>query len=406
MTAPAPGGAHRDVRWPPDVVVVGGGVIGLAVAWRAAGPGGRWPWSTRSPGGAPPGPPPACWRRWPRPTSARRTWPRLNLAARPGVAGVRPRPGGRLRPPGPLPGRRDPGGGRRPVGPGRHRPGARLPPGHGAAGRPARRPRPAATPSRCSPPGVSGGVDLPGDHQVDNRAVAVALEAACRAAGVDLVADRVDAGGRWPTAGSGGVVAGGRRVPGRRPSWWWPPAAGRAALAGLPEAWRPPVRPVRGVTVRLAAPDGRAAPAAHRAGPRPRAVAATSSPGTTAGSCSGPPWRSGASPSTCPLGGRGRPGRGRPAGRARPRRVRGGRGHARACAPARPTTGPSSGPTPVDGLVVATGHFRNGILLAPAHRRRGGARCWRPGRRGGRRRRDPSTPSVPSRFAVPAVAAP
>ena len=41
-------------------------------------------------------------------------------------------------------------------------------------------------------PGVSGGVDLPADHQVDNRAVAVALEAACRAAGVEFVSDRVD----------------------------------------------------------------------------------------------------------------------------------------------------------------------------------------------------------------------
>jgi hypothetical protein len=40
-------------------------------------------------------------------------------------------------------------------------------------------------------PGISGGVELPEDHQVDNRAVATALIEACRAAGVTMVADRV-----------------------------------------------------------------------------------------------------------------------------------------------------------------------------------------------------------------------
>ena len=82
----------------------------------------------------------------------------------------------------------------------------------------------------------------------------LALEDACRAAGVDLVADRVvrvevadgrvlgvvlDDGG--PRSSDVVVVAAGSRS---------------GALAGLPEAWRPPVRPVRGVTLRLAAPDG------------------------------------------------------------------------------------------------------------------------------------------------------
>ena len=34
--------------------------------------------------------------------------------------------------------------------------------------------------------------------------------------------------------------------------------------------------------------------------------------------------------------------------------------------PGTPDNGPIVGTTPVDGLVVATGHYRNGILLAPA----------------------------------------
>jgi len=33
--------------------------------------------------------------------------------------------------------------------------------------------------------------------------------------------------------------------------------------------------------------------------------------------------------------------------------------------PGSPDNGPIVGTTPVDGLVVATGHYRNGILLAP-----------------------------------------
>ncbi len=40
-------------------------------------------------------------------------------------------------------------------------------------------------------PGVSGGVDLPEDHQVDNRRATEALLAACRSAGVSFLADRV-----------------------------------------------------------------------------------------------------------------------------------------------------------------------------------------------------------------------
>src|SRR5664280_243806 len=41
-------------------------------------------------------------------------------------------------------------------------------------------------------PAIAGGVDLPDDHQVDNRATVGALLAACRSAGVRLVTDEVD----------------------------------------------------------------------------------------------------------------------------------------------------------------------------------------------------------------------
>ena len=46
-------------------------------------------------------------------------------------------------------------------------------------------------------PGLRGGVDVPGDHQVDNRQLVVALLAACREAGVSMVADRAVAVSLW-----------------------------------------------------------------------------------------------------------------------------------------------------------------------------------------------------------------
>ena len=49
----------------------------------------------------------------------------------------------------------------------------------------------AEQPNRSCAAGVCGGAELGDDHQVDNRAVAVALEAACAASGVSMVRDEV-----------------------------------------------------------------------------------------------------------------------------------------------------------------------------------------------------------------------
>jgi glycine oxidase len=210
-------------------------------------------------------------------------------------------------------------------------------------------------------PGVSGGVDLPADHQVDNRAVALALEAACRAAGVDFVADRAErievADGRvlgvvlehgGPQSADAVVLAAGSRS---------------GALAGLPEAWRPPVRPVRGVTVRLQAPDG--VPRLRRT---VRALVHGRScylvPRDDGGLVLGATVEERGFALDVPLGG-----------------LADLVDDARRVVPAldeycvvevtpglrpgSPDNGPIVGSTPVDGLVVATGHFRNGVLLAP-----------------------------------------
>jgi glycine oxidase len=109
-------------------------------------------------------------------------------------------------------------------------------------------------------PGIRGGADLVDDHQVDNRRVIEALLAACRTQGVDLVDDPVTAvtvragravgvetgGGSSCTAGAVVVAAG---------CW-------SGLLGGIPDSVRPPVRPVKGLTLRLQAPE--AVPALQR----------------------------------------------------------------------------------------------------------------------------------------------
>ncbi|WKX69851.1 glycine oxidase ThiO [Streptomyces sp. XD-27] len=101
-------------------------------------------------------------------------------------------------------------------------------------------------------PGVRGGLRVDGDHQTDPRRLAAALLTACRRAGVAFHpsrADRVEMSGDTVT---GAELAGGTRL-----------AAGQTVLAagshsgriaGLPPAVLPPVRPVKGQVLRLRVP--------------------------------------------------------------------------------------------------------------------------------------------------------
>ncbi|MEU5619837.1 glycine oxidase ThiO [Streptomyces sp. NPDC088922] len=102
-------------------------------------------------------------------------------------------------------------------------------------------------------PGVRGGLRVDGDHQVDPRRLASALVTACERAGVlfrrDWVRRLTVTGGR----ATGVVLADGTE-----------PAAGQVVLAGgslsgrlagLPEAVVPPVRPVKGQVLRLTVPS-------------------------------------------------------------------------------------------------------------------------------------------------------
>ncbi|MFG2140685.1 glycine oxidase ThiO [Streptomyces sp. NPDC048650] len=214
-------------------------------------------------------------------------------------------------------------------------------------------------------PGIRGGLRVDGDHQVDPRRLASALLVACERAGVVFHRSRAERltvdGGR----ASGAELAGGTRLPAGQVVLAAGSDSGR--LAGVPQAVLPPVRPVKGQLLRLRLPRvpagsppflSRTVRAVVRGNPLylvPRengelVVGATSEelgwdttvtaggvyellrdahelvPGIT----------------ELPL--------------------------VETCAGLRPTSpdnAPLLGPTDLPGLHLATGHFRNGVLLTP-----------------------------------------
>jgi glycine oxidase len=101
-------------------------------------------------------------------------------------------------------------------------------------------------------PGVRGGLRVDGDHQIDPRRLAAALVTACERAGVTVHrawAERLVVAGDRATGvvtadgtglGAGQVVLAAGSLSGR--------------LAGVPEEVLPPVRPVKGQVVRLTMP--------------------------------------------------------------------------------------------------------------------------------------------------------
>jgi glycine oxidase len=93
-------------------------------------------------------------------------------------------------------------------------------------------------------PGIAAAVFSRNDHQVENRALALALIAACRGAGVNIhehcaVAEVVTAGGR---------ACGVETAQGREHADIVVLAAGAWSLeiGGIPAAYQPPVRPIKG----------------------------------------------------------------------------------------------------------------------------------------------------------------
>ena len=207
-------------------------------------------------------------------------------------------------------------------------------------------------------PSFNGGVHAPGEAAVDPRALATALLAACGAAGVDLhLGVEVDA-----------ALHAGERIAGVRTGRGDELRAGATVLAAgawsgraewLPEEGRPPVRPVKGQALELRGRDG-AAPcerivASERVYlvPRPdgRLIAGATveevgfDTAVTAGGVHELL---------------------REAYRLLPEVAEMELVEAAAgLRPGTPDNLPLVGPSPLEGLLWATGHFRNGILLAP-----------------------------------------
>jgi glycine oxidase len=236
---------------PADVVVVGGGAIGLAIAWRAAGAGMAVTVVDERPGRG------ASWAAagMLAPVTevhyGERSLLALNLASAsrwPGFAAELSEAAGRS------------------VG---YRPGGTLAVARDAddnaaledlyqfqlrcgleverlRSRECRRLEPGLAPS------IRGGVLAAGDHQVDNRALVEALLVACQRAGVRMVKDRATGLATKADRVTGVVLAGGGTADGGSVVL----AAGcwSGSLGGLAAEVLPPVRPVKGQLLYLRGP--------------------------------------------------------------------------------------------------------------------------------------------------------
>jgi glycine oxidase len=211
-------------------------------------------------------------------------------------------------------------------------------------------------------PGVRGGLRVDGDHQIDPRRLAGALVAACERAGVvfhrawaerltvvrDRAAGVVLADGSAPAAGQ--VVLAGGSLSGR--------------LAGVPQDVLPPVRPVKGQVVRLTMP--------HRHGPflsrTVRAVVRGSHvylvPRASGELVIGATSEELGWDTTVTAGGVYE--LLRDAHELVPGITELPLTETRAgLRPGSPDNAPLLGPTGLEGLSLATGHYRNGVLLTP-----------------------------------------
>ncbi|OIK03326.1 glycine oxidase ThiO [Streptomyces monashensis] len=211
-------------------------------------------------------------------------------------------------------------------------------------------------------PGVRGGLRVDGDHQIDPRRLVAALVVACERSGVVFHrawAERLDvargraagvtlADGTAPRAGQVVLAAGS--------------LSGR--LAGVPEALLPPVRPVKGQVLRLAVPRAyapflsRTVRAVVRGGhvylvPRENGELVVGATSEELG------WDT-----TVTAGGVYE--LLRDAHELVPGITELPLTETRAgVRPGSPDNAPLLGPSGLDGLVLATGHYRNGVLLTP-----------------------------------------
>ncbi|HET8581995.1 MAG TPA: glycine oxidase ThiO [Jatrophihabitans sp.] len=208
-------------------------------------------------------------------------------------------------------------------------------------------------------PGLPGALFAPGDHQVDPRLLHAALLEAGRRRGVKLVespgALLVDHGRVRGVRVAGGAVLSGKHVVLAAGCW-------SGQVEGVPPDAHAPVRPVKGQTLRLRLPGrprlGRVLRAAVKGSPVylvPRSDGAIVVGASVEERGFDQQPRAGAvyellrdAQSVLPE-----------LGEAVLDEVSTG------LRPGSPDNAPLIGPTPLDGLIHATGHYRNGILLTP-----------------------------------------
>ncbi len=211
-------------------------------------------------------------------------------------------------------------------------------------------------------PALRGGIEVPGDHQVDNRALLGALESACRQNGVAFVPATVAA----VRAGPELVLADGDRL--GSDVVVLAAGVGVASLSGLDGAGLPPLRPVKGHILRLG-------PASEATTGRPPGLSRTVRGLAHGRSVYVVPRHDGSVVVGATV-----------EERSEDRGVRAGAVHELLCdaraivpgidemelletstglRPATPDNMPCIGWTAMDGVLAAVGHFRNGILLAP-----------------------------------------
>ncbi|MFD8393437.1 glycine oxidase ThiO [Streptomyces sp. NPDC059680] len=211
-------------------------------------------------------------------------------------------------------------------------------------------------------PGVRGGLRVDGDHQIDPRRLAAALVAACERAGVVFHrawADRLDA---VRDRATGVTLADGTGLRAEQVVLAAGSMSGR--LAGVPEALLPPVRPVKGQVLRLTVPRryapflSRTVRAIVRGGhvylvPRENGELVVGATSEELG------WDT-----TVTAGGVYE--LLRDAHELVPGITELPLTETRAgLRPGSPDNAPLLGPSGLDGLVLATGHYRNGVLLTP-----------------------------------------
>ncbi|MEU3548224.1 glycine oxidase ThiO [Streptomyces longwoodensis] len=211
-------------------------------------------------------------------------------------------------------------------------------------------------------PGVRGGLRVDGDHQVDPRRLAAALVAACERAGVTFHREWAERLTVVRERAAGAVTRAGTELAARQVVLAAGSLSGR--LAGVPRDVLPPVRPVKGQVLRLTVPE-RAAPFLTRT---VRAVVRGSHvylvPRENGELVVGATSEEQGWDTTVTAGGVYE--LLRDAHELVPGITELPLTETRAgLRPGSPDNAPLLGPSALDGLLLATGHYRNGVLLTP-----------------------------------------